>query len=109
MLGVALGAPDVVVSVLERGVPGVTVGGGGVVGGDADGTRSPGRSLTRSLGASVQAVARVATNARAETPNSTLFMNAPPRSVRILGTEKQGGCHRRRACRYNAVTEDRRE
>ena len=70
------GAPDVVVSL---GVLGVAVGGGGEVGGDAAGTRSPGRSLTRSVPLSVHAVARVATSARAVKPSSALFMNAPPR------------------------------
>jgi hypothetical protein len=71
---------DVVVSVDELGADGVgeVAGGGTVVGGEADGTRSPGRSLVRGVSASVQPVARVATRASAETPRKTRLMNAPP-------------------------------
>lgn len=66
------GDPEVVVS---RGVLGVAVGGGGVEGGDADGLRSPpGRSPTRSVPESVQAVASVETNASAARAISALFM-----------------------------------
>lgn len=70
----------VVVSVDDLGieVDGDDAGGDDVVGGDADGVRSPGRSLVRGVPESVQAVASVATSARAETLNSALFMNAPP-------------------------------
>lgn len=73
------GAPDVVVSLGALG--GVARGGGGVVGGDADGVRSIGRSLTRPVSVSVQPAARVAASASAETPKSALFMNAPPDGV----------------------------
>jgi hypothetical protein len=67
------GDPDVVVSL---GVLGVAVGGGGVVGGEADGVRSRGRSPTRSVPESVQAVASVPTSASAARPNSALFMSS---------------------------------
>jgi hypothetical protein len=73
------GEPDCVVSL---GVLGVADGGGGVVGGtvdgDADGLRSIGRSPTRPVPLSEQAVARAAISARAEMPASALFMDAPP-------------------------------
>ena len=58
----------------EGDVEGDGVEGNGVVGGDADGERSPGRSLVRGVPLSVQAVASVATSARAETLSSALFM-----------------------------------
>ena len=70
-LGALDGDPDVVVSL---GVRGVAVGGGGVVGGDAAGVRSPGRSPTRSVPESVQPVASVATSASPARPNSALLM-----------------------------------
>ena len=60
------------------GVLGVAVGGGGVVGGEADGVRSLGRSPTRPVPLSVQAVARVATSASAVRPKSALFMTYLP-------------------------------
>jgi hypothetical protein len=63
--------PEVVVSVVDRGV---VVDGDVVVGGEADGVRSPGRSLTRSVPVSVHAVASVAINASAEKPASVRFM-----------------------------------
>ena len=78
--------PDVVVSVDVLGDDGVVEGavaaGGMVVGGDADGTRSPGRLLVRGVSASVHAVASVATRASADTLRSVRFMNAPPVWVR---------------------------
>jgi hypothetical protein len=75
-----LAPPDVVVSL---GVLGAADGlggaaGGTAVGGDADGVRSAGRSLTRSVRDSVHAVERVATSARAVRPSSVLFIRAPP-------------------------------
>ena len=88
---------DVVVSVDELGddgvVDGAVAGGGVTVGGDADGTRSPGRSLVRGVSASVQPEASVATRASAETLRSTRFMNAPPEGVSNLGLDTQGWCH----------------
>jgi hypothetical protein len=66
----------------EGDVEGDGVAGDDVVGGDADGERSPGRSLVRGAPLSVQAVASVATSARAEMLSSALFMNAPPDGVR---------------------------
>jgi hypothetical protein len=45
------------------------------VGGDADGVRSPGRSPTRSVGDSVQAVSMPTLSARAPRPVSILFMS----------------------------------
>jgi hypothetical protein len=76
-LGVLDGDPEVVESLEELGVLGVTVG-GGVVAGEADGVRSVGRSPTRPVPLSVQAVARVATSASAEKPSNAFFMEAPP-------------------------------
>ena len=75
LLGVLAGDPEVVVSL---DVLGVAVGGGGVVGGEADGVRSLGRSPTRPVPLSVQAVARVATSASAVRPKSALFMTYLP-------------------------------
>ena len=72
-LGVLDGDPEVVVSVEEPGVLGVTVGGGVVVG-EADGVRSVGRSPTRPVPLSEQAVARAATSASAEKPSNAFFM-----------------------------------
>jgi hypothetical protein len=62
----------------------VTDDGGGVVvvSGDADGTRSTGRSLVRGAPLSVHPVASVATSARAERPSHAFFMNIPPEGVR---------------------------
>lgn len=74
-LGELDGDPDVVVSVDVLGVLGVAVGGGGVVGGEADGVRSLGRLLVRLVPLSVQAVASVVTSASAVKPNSALFMS----------------------------------
>jgi hypothetical protein len=72
-LGVLDGDPEEVVSLDELGVLGVAVG-GGVVGGEADGVRSAGRSPTRPVPLSEQAVARVATSASAEKPSNAFFM-----------------------------------
>jgi hypothetical protein len=62
--------------------PGVVVDGGVdgvvVVGGDADGVRSPGRSPTRSVRDSLQAVSSPALSARAQRPVSNLFISKPP-------------------------------
>jgi hypothetical protein len=65
--------PDVVVS--------VDVDGDVAVGGDADGVRSPGRSLVRGVPLSVQPAASAATSASAEMLDNALFMNAPPDGV----------------------------
>ena len=81
LLGVLDGDPDVVVSFDELGV----AVGGGVVGGEADGVRSLGRSPTRLEPLSVQAVARVAMSASADRPKSALFMDAPPWGFRPRG------------------------
>jgi hypothetical protein len=67
---------------------GVVLLGGGVdgevvVGGEADGVRSPGRSPTRSPGDSVQAVSSPAPSARAQKPVSILF---------IVEASSCGGC-----------------
>jgi carbon monoxide dehydrogenase subunit G len=70
----------------------VTVGGGGMVDGEAAGVRSPGRSPTRSF-RSVHALVRVATSARAVMPSSAFFMNAPPRWCSSQILTKQGRCH----------------
>jgi hypothetical protein len=83
LLGVLDGDPDVVVSLDELGV----AVGGGVLGGEADGVRSLGRSPTRLEPLSVQAVARVAMSASAERPKSALFMDAPP-----WGFDRGGAC-----------------
>jgi hypothetical protein len=61
------------VVVVAGGVDGVVV-----VGGDADGVRSPGRSPTRSVRDSLQAVSSPAPSARAQRPVSTLFIAMPP-------------------------------
>ena len=74
--------PDVVVSVDERGLE---VDGDVAVGGEAEGVRSPGRSLVRLVPVSVHAVASVAINASAENPASVRFMNVPPVGVRTCG------------------------
>jgi hypothetical protein len=61
---------------------GVEVAGGvdGMVadGGDADGDRSPGRSPTRSVRDSLQAVSMPTLSAKAQSPLSILFMREPP-------------------------------
>jgi hypothetical protein len=68
------------------------------VGGDAEGVRSPGRSPTRSVPDSVQAVSSPAVSARAQKPVSILFIAKPPPC---------GGCvdpyhELQRACRQAA-------
>jgi hypothetical protein len=64
------------------GAGGVVADGGGVGdvvdGGEADGERSPGRSPTRSVGDSLQAVSRPAPSATAQRPASILFMWKSP-------------------------------
>jgi hypothetical protein len=57
---------------------GVAVGGGGVDGGEADGVRSPGRSPTRSVRLSLQAVSRPALSATASTAVRNFFISMPP-------------------------------
>ena len=52
---------------------------GGMVGGDADGVRSPGRSPVRPLGDSVQAAARVVTRASRQKPLRNFFIADPAR------------------------------
>jgi hypothetical protein len=80
--------------------PGVVVDGGVdgevVVGGDADGVRSPGRSPTRSEPDSVQAVSSPAPSARAQKPVSNLFISKPPPSgvARTTGYKVQRACRR---------------
>jgi hypothetical protein len=77
------GGVDLVVSVDEGADElGDDVEGDVVVGGDADGVRSPGRSPTCPVPLSVQPAASVATSARAARPMDALFMNAPPHCVR---------------------------
>jgi hypothetical protein len=70
--------PGVVVD--DGGVDGVdgVVDGVVAVGGDADGVRSPGRSPTRSVRDSLQAVSSPALRARAQKPVSNLFIWKPP-------------------------------
>jgi hypothetical protein len=88
-LGVLDGDPEEVVSLEELGVLGDAVG-GGVVGGEAAGVRSAGRSPTRPVPLSEQAVARVATSASAEKPSNAFFMAGPSRldsPERELATE----------------------
>jgi carbon monoxide dehydrogenase subunit G len=72
--GAVDGDPEVVES-LEglRGAAGVVVG-GGTVGGDAEGARSPGRSLTDPVPLSVQPAMSVAPSARADRPSNAVFM-----------------------------------
>jgi hypothetical protein len=72
------------------GDPGVAGGDGGVEGvegvvdgvvvdgGEADGDRSPGRSPTRSVPDSVQAVSSPRLSATAQRPVSILFIEEPP-------------------------------
>ena len=57
---------------------GVVIGGGGVVDGDADGVRSPGRSPSRSFRDSEHAVTRPALSASAQRPVSSFFIFAMP-------------------------------
>ena len=64
LLGVLLGG-----GVVAGGVDGMVV-----VGGDADGVRSPGRSPTRSVFDSEQAVSRPALSVSAQTAVSSLFI-----------------------------------
>jgi hypothetical protein len=86
--------PDVVVSVDERGVV-VDVGG------DADGVRSPGRSVVRVVLVSVHAVASVAINASAENPASVRFMNVP--SCGVFALVGPSPCPRFLKCNAGAV------
>jgi hypothetical protein len=110
LLGVVLLLlPDVLVSVeledeLEDPLGGVVVDGGvdGVVavGGEADGGVTAGRSPTRSVRDSLQAVSSVAPSATAQRPVSTLF---------ISGASSCWGCadvpmSLQRACPYPALT-----
>jgi hypothetical protein len=70
--------PDVAEPPAELGDDVLGEDGVDVVGGDADGVRSPGRSPTRPVPLSVHPAASAATSARAEMPVNALFMNAPP-------------------------------
>jgi hypothetical protein len=75
-LGVELSLGAVV---LDGGVDGVVDGDGDVaVGGDADGDRSAGRSPTRSVRDSLQAVSRPAPSARTHRPVSIFLIGEPP-------------------------------
>jgi hypothetical protein len=88
LLGDVLLLPDGLVSVeledeLEDPLGGVVVVDGGVdgvvaVGGEADGGIPPGRSPTRSVRDSLQAVSSAAPSATAQKPVSTLFIAEPP-------------------------------
>ena len=93
--------PDVVVSVDERGVV-------VVVGGDADGVRSPGRSVVRVVLVSVHAVASVAINASAENPASVRFMKRTLLwSVRTRGPNPDArGAELQCGCREGAIRGD---
>jgi hypothetical protein len=103
LLGVELLLPDVLVSVeLEDPLGGVVVVDGGVdgvvaVGGEADGgVRPPGRSPTRSVPDSLQAVSSVAPSATAQRPVSTLFIFEASSWLGLRGRP-----HRlQRSCRY---------
>jgi hypothetical protein len=55
-----------------------TVAGGGAVGGEAAGVRSAGRSPTRSVPVSLQAVSNPRLSATAQKPVSILFIAEPP-------------------------------
>jgi len=57
---------------------GVAVDGDGLDGGEADGVRSPGRSPTRSVRLSLQAVSRPALSATASTAVRNFFISRPP-------------------------------
>jgi hypothetical protein len=72
---------------------GVVTVGGGVVVGEADGVRSPGRSPTRSVRDSPQPAIRVAPAARAMAALSKLFIEGfLPRGI-DQGGVVQSGCH----------------
>jgi hypothetical protein len=78
----------------------VDEGGSVLEGGDADGVRSPGRSPTRSVRDSLQAVRRPAERARAQRPVSTLFISrsSSPLGLRDPSPEEvQRRCRRRPA------------
>jgi hypothetical protein len=62
---------------VDGGVDGV-VDGEVVDGGEADGVRSPGRSPTRSVRDSLQAVSNPRLSATAQRPVSILFIGEPP-------------------------------
>jgi len=95
-LGVVLGLvdelPDVVSVELEPDVDGAVVVDGTVLdGGDADGARSDGRSPTRSVRDSLQAVSRPRLSATAKTAVSILFISmSPPCGV---ARPKPTGCN----------------
>ena len=70
-----------------------------VLGGEADGLRSPGRSPTRSLPDSVQAVSRPKLSAMAQRPLSILFIvTSPPCGV---VQPPRGGCNGNAAVRLD--------
>jgi hypothetical protein len=90
-LGLVVEPPGVVV---DGGVDGV-VDGDVVVGGEADGVRSPGRSPTRSLLDSVQAVSIPRPSVTAQRPLSILFIEEPPPcGLRNLTGRVQRRCRR---------------
>lgn len=94
-LGVLDGDPEEVVSLDELGVLGDAVG-GGVVGGEAAGVRSAGRSPTRPVPLSEQAVARVATSASAEKPSNAFLMAGTSRVGFARAGISNGGAIERR-------------
>ena len=96
-LGADLSLGDVVDGGIVLGVDG-----DGAVGGDADGLRSPGRSPTRSVRDSLQAVSSPRPSATAQKPVSILFINTPPPvGLRQQGRRLQRTCRRNtRSARY---------
>jgi hypothetical protein len=93
-LGVALLGVELSLGVVVAG--GMVAGGVDgmvVVGGDADGARSPGRSPTRSVFDSEQAVSRPALSVSAQTAVSSLFIAVPP-SVGLRVANRTGGLQR---------------
>jgi hypothetical protein len=89
-LGAELSLGDVAAGGVVLGVDG-----NGAVGGDADGLRSPGRSPTRSVRDSLQAVSSPRPSATAQKPVSILFINTPPPvGLRQHVQGLQGKCRR---------------
>jgi hypothetical protein len=101
-LGDELLLPDVLVSLELEDEPEELLGGvvlvdGGVdgvvvVGGEADGGEPPGRSPTRSVRDSLQAVSSAALSATAQRPVSTLFISEPP-PVGVTRTPPKAATH----------------
>jgi hypothetical protein len=88
LLGVELGVELSLGGVVAGGVDGIVV-----LGGDADGARSPGRSPTRSVFDSEQAVSRPALSVSAQTAVSSLFIAMPP-SCGVRVANRTGGVQR---------------